>query len=427
MLWERASARFYYQDKKDRRYWDDGTEGIAHWETYSTDLQAEVGFGNHSLVYGLGFHLDRGESPDDEQFTMYPPGGGPGVKSAPDSDWWNVGVFAQDDWAIGEKWSLLTAARLDHFLFRSEPDAMYQPPPGSPASVDDIRSEESALTGGMALTRHIGETLNVYGSWYRGFRQFAPNFGIRQHGWGVLVPNGLLDSVRSDTWELGARYEDEQVQGKAAIYYTDFSNFQNIVAGTWNGSAYYDFDGDGVLQADERVYQVSPNGDAFVQGVELSGAVRMDRFFSGGRAADWSAIGGLMWNFGDDQTNDVPLRHTHPARAVSRLLWEPMDSQSQLWASLDADFVAAFTRIDPARLNSDVGYLVDPQDPNSGLLNAEGLAGYSLFHVSAGFETGDGVMWVFAIDNILDRQYRPAHSRVDGMGRSFRISVTIPF
>ncbi len=425
-LWDQAQLRLYYQDKKDQRFWDNGDRGVAQWKTYTVDAQAESQLGNHRLVYGLAFHLDRGESPDDEQFTIYPGSLGPPQKPAPDSDWWNLGAYIQDDWAFSDNWSLLASTRYDHFLFRSMPDAFYVPPAGSPPGVDDMRSSQGAFTGGLALSRHFGDDAHVYASWYRGFRQFAPNFGIRQHGWGVLVPNGLLDPIESDTFELGAKVEEETLQMGTALYYTGFRNFQNIVAGSYNGSNFYDFNQNGSFEANERVYQTTANGSAYVKGVEWSAEVRLDRWMDHPRAEDWSFGGGFMWNIGQDRSNDVPLRHTHPARALAHLYWVPQQAQNGLYAGIEAEAVDAFTRIDPARLNSDVGYLNDPQDSTSGLIRPWGIPGYALFDLRAGFAQANGVEWAFAVENLLDRNYRGAHSRVDGMGRNFTVTVTVP-
>jgi len=426
-LWQAAKLKLYFQDKKDQRFWDNGDRGVAQWLTYTVDAQAEAMLDRHRLVYGLAFHLDRGESPDDEQFTIYPGGLGPPQKAAPDSDWWNIGAFVQDEWAFSDNWSLLASTRYDHFLFRSTPDRFYSPPVGSPPGVDDMRSTQGAFTGGLALTRHLGDSANAYLSWYRGFRQFAPNFGIRQHGWGVLVPNALLSPVESDTYELGAKIEEETLAANAAFYYTGFRNFQNIVAGSWQGSNFYDFDQNGTFEANERVFQTSANGSAYVKGIELQADARLDRWWHADAAEDWMVGGGLMWNIGQDRSNEVPLRHTHPARALAHVWWQPRDTRHDLYAGLEADFVDAYTRIDPARLQSDVGYLNDPQDGASGLLRPWGLPGYALLDIRAGFTQESGVEWAFAIENLLDRNYRAAHSRVDGIGRNFLVTVTVPF
>ena len=426
-IWDRSKIKLYVQDKEDWRFWDNGDQGKAHWRTYSIDTQAELAWGAHQTIYGLAFQLDRGESPDDEQFTMFPAGGGSAVKPAPDSDWFNVGAYVQDEWSLNEDWSLLSSLRYDYFLFDADPDPLYTAPAGTPAGLDDVHSTEGALTGGLALTRYFSSDLNVYLSWYRGFRQFAPNFGIRKHGWGVLFPNELLSPVESDTFEIGSKYSDETLESSTAIYYTDFNNFQNIVAGSFAGSDYYDYDSSGTFESDERVYQTSANGNAFVRGIETAASLRLDRWWENHNAEDWTVGGGLMWNFGTDRTNNVPLRHTHPLRGLANITWEPLDNALRPYAVLNAELVDAYTRIDPSRLNSDVGYLLDPQDSSSGLLNAMGLPGYTFFDLRFGFTSQGGIEWNFGVENLLDRQFRTAHSRVDAMGRNFVASVTVPF
>ena len=77
------------------------------------------------------------------------------------------------------------------------------------------------------------------------------------------------------------------------------------------------------------------------------------------------------------------------------------------------------------RLNGDVGYLVDPQDNGSGLLRPYGLPGYTVYDVRGGLEIGDGVSLTIALENVTDKKYRTAHSRMDAAGRSLLVGLEI--
>lgn len=430
LLWDEASVRLYRQDKEDWRFWVSGPtagqRGVARWLTYQVNPQAHVDLGSHELTYGLAFQLDRGESPDDEQFTIYPAGGGPPRKAAPDSDWWNYGAYVQDEWHLHEDWSVLGAARYDYFLFRTILDRFYQPAVGN-RRADDIRAEESAVTGGLSLMRHLGEAFNAYASWFRGFRQFAPVFGFTQHGQGIRVPGELLPPVTADTYELGLKLQEEGLEGSLALYYTDFSNFQNMVPGTWNGQKFFDWNNNGIFEPDERVYVTTGNGEAWVRGVELWQETRLDRVWDRPAAADWSLGAGFMWNIGADETNNEPLRFTAPMRGLFALTWEPRSSGGDLWVSVEGDVVDRYDRVGRGRLLSDVGYRQDPQDPTSPLIRPYGLPGYSVFNVRGGYTFHNGVEVVAAVENLLDKNYRAAHSRVDAMGLTFVVGVTVPF
>ncbi len=430
VLWDEASIRVYRQYKEDWRFWtpadpNAGQKGVARWLTWQVSPQATLELGDHLLTYGLAFQLDRGESPDDEQFTLYPPGGGPKQKGAPDSDWWNWGAYVQDEWALHEDWTLLGAARFDWFLFRATPDRYYQPAAGDPTA-DDIRSTERALTGGLALTRHLGSSLNVYASWFRGFRQFAPNFGFRQLGNGILVPNGLLEPVISDTWELGAKVEEDGLHANAAFYYTDFDNFQNRVPGSYGGASFYDFNGNGVFEPNERVIVTTANGEAFIRGLELWSSLRLDRVLGAGGGRDWTVGLGYMWNFGKDQTNEEELRHTTPSRLLLTVDWAPQGSPNRPWLRLEGDFVDAFDRVSQDRLNSDVGYRKDPADPTSPILNPYGLPGYAVINLRGGWTFQNGVELVASLENLLNKNYRSAHSRADAPGIQLFLGITVP-
>ena len=171
------------------------------------------------------------------------------------------------------------------------------------------------------------------------FRQFAPNFGVRQLAYGVLVPNEFLDPVTADNFEVGARWRTAKWWGSVAGYYTKFNNFQNIVRGTYQGQDWYDYNNNNVRDPDEDVYVTTGNGDAYVYGVELEAGFRPGELFPDHIGTQWSLWGGFMWNYGNDQENHEPIRHTHPARALFKLRWDDTDEERGIWWEFAADFV----------------------------------------------------------------------------------------
>lgn len=72
-----------------------------------------------------------------------------------------------------------------------------------------------------------------------------------------------------------------------------------------------------------------------------------------------------------------------------------------------------------------MGYLADPQDPSSGLLRPYGLPGYSVFDLRGGLDLSKNTRLTLGIENIGDKKYRTAHSRMDAPGRSVLVGIEV--
>jgi outer membrane receptor protein involved in Fe transport len=301
------------------------------------------------------------------------------------------------------------------------------PPGGQPASDDDFTDYEGSFTGGVGVIYSVTDDVRVFGDWSRGFRQFAPNFGIRQLAYGVLTPNEFLDPVTADNFEVGARWRNKTWWGSVVGYYTNFDDFQNIVRGTYQGQDWYDYNNNNVRDPDEDVYVTTEGGDAYVYGVEIEAGVRPGELFPDHIGPQWSLWGGFMWNYGNDQDNDEPLRHTHPARALFKLRWDDTDPERGIWWEFAADFVRHFDRVPSGRQAGDPGYRVDPQDPTSGHLREDGLPGYSVFDLRGGMNLSRWASVTVAIENLTNKKYRTAHSRMDAPGTNFQLTLDVHF
>jgi len=423
---EGFEGRVYWQQKEDRRYYQStGNVGRAEWQSLSTDWswRSDRLLRDHQLVIGLTLRQDRGESPDDEQFTVTRPNGTV-TKAAPDQTWYDAGLFVKDDWHFAPQWTLSGGLRFDRFYYDADPDALYQPAVGA-AALDDVDTWENSWTGGLGLMFEPDEQWRTFASWTRGFRMFAPRFGISKHGYGVLVPSGVLEPVVGDSFELGMRHRNTLWDTSLVGYYTRFDGFQNPVASSFNGQQFFDYNGNGAFESDERVFVTAGNGEAYVGGLEWETRLDLHELWSAVPLGSY-ASGGFMWNQGEDQTNDVPLRHTHPARGLLSFGYE--EPVSGRWHfEVGADFVDDYTDIDPARLQSDVGYRRDPQNSSSPLLRDDGLPGYTTFYLEAGARWNEDTRFGLNLDNLSDKNYRSAHSRMDGFGVSLGLWFEVTF
>jgi len=419
--------RVYYQYKQDeRRFYDTGREGYARTDTWSTDAQAntDVGAGNF-LTYGLHAHVDFGESADDEQFTYTKPP--PTRADAPDTEWWNLAAYVQDEWEIIDDTLTLTAsARYDYFIFESKETSTYRPA-GGDRDADFFTDSIGALTGGIAVSWAVAPEWRVLGSWSRGFRQYAPNFGFRQLGNGVLIPNQLLDPVTSMNYELGFRTRYPVVNFECFGYYSDIDDWQALRPDTYNGSDWYDFNENGKRDANEDVISQQPVEGAYVYGIEAKGTLFLDEMW--GEIPDgWSLWGGFAYSYGKVDDGEY-FRHTMPARGLLGLRWDDPDPKRGAFVEFIAEMVAKYDRIPSDRKQNDLAYRREPQDGSASplLRSYGGVPGYTVFYLYTGINVTEQAKVTLGIENLTDKKFRRAHSRMDAFGIDVVFGMEVSF
>jgi len=96
---------------------DKGNYGIANIETMTADLRLEAKeVANQKITYGLQYHVDWGESADDEQLTIYEVDGSKS-KASPDTTWQGLGAFVQNEWTATYRDTIVVSLRGDWFSF----------------------------------------------------------------------------------------------------------------------------------------------------------------------------------------------------------------------------------------------------------------------------------------------------------------------
>ena len=441
-VWDELEARFYYQYKKDRRRWlsgdDAGQRGVAKTETLSSGLQLtslpELPLGkSHRLTYGLHWEGTDGESPDDEQFAITRPDLAHKVKGAPDSIWHNVGGFVQDEWDLVDRLNLITSFRYDWFYFDTHVDEFYQPPlPDQDPNLDQIIEKKGIFSGGVGLLYRIAQGANVFGNYARGFRLNAPNFGIRLlSDVGYLVPNPFLDPITADQFEIGLKLAREGFRAGVAGYYTLIDNQQTITQGTYNGVDFWDENGNGVRDEGELdILNTVAGGKATLKGVETEAECQLSAIsnllgYPDAIGPEWSLRGGFAWEIGDDRQIDGPLRWIHPAYGVAALRYDDLLLKYPFWFELAGTFVRHFDRVVPG-LENDPAWRKDPQDRDSGpLRDYVGVPGYTVLDLRGGVEIGTHAKLTLAVENLTDKAYRSAHSRMDAPGINFLASLDL--
>jgi outer membrane receptor protein involved in Fe transport len=431
--WDALEARLYWQDKVDeRRFFDTDERGRATTTTYQAGLQAtrDVGDG-HVLTAGVSAELDEGDSPDDEQFTIYYPG--PTRRDAPLTDWWDFAIFVQDEWQIDDVWSVVASARWDHMIFETDVDSKYVPAIGNPED-DEFRDTINSVTGGLGAVFRATPELHLTANYARGFRQNAPNFGTRQLGDGILIPNQLLDPTTVDSVEVGVKGRYEGLRFSTAYYHSFIDNWQgDLRPTTFNGSSFLDFNRNGTRDANEGYVTQVEGGEAYVRGVEAHVEVRPNAFLPQ-VPPHWSVWGSFAYNTGSvDSTKDnpmsEPLRHTQPMRGLLGIRWDDVDDQhGGLFVELVADMVGRFDAIPSDRQLDDLAWRREPQDGGSPLLRDYiGTPGYTIFSLHAGMNLAENVRVRVGVENFTNKKYRVAHSRMDAPGIDVSASLEFDF
>ena len=438
-FWDRLEARVYSQNKQDRRRWlsgeDAGQRGVARTRTLSADLQLTSPLGsNHRLTYGLHWERDDGESPDDEQFTITRPGEAK-VKPAPDSIWQDHGVFVQDEWEALDRLTVIASARYDAFTFRTDVDQFYRPPlEGQDPELDEISEHRGVFSGGLGLVCRLTERSNLFLDYSRGYRLNAPNFGVRLlSDLGYLAPNPFLDPIIADQFEAGVKVAGGGYQGELAAYTTAIDNQQSITQGSFDGRDFFDENDNGVRDEGELdILETVAGGKATLVGIDLSGEATLATLAEwlghpGAIGPEWSVRGGFSWETGKDRQIDQPIRWVHPAFGVAALRYENFEVAHPFWMELAGTFVRRFDRVVAGR-EGDPAWRDDPQDRDSGLHRSyAGVPGYSILDLRGGIRFGERDRLTVAIENLTDKRYRSAHSRIPAPGINFLVSLDLWF
>jgi outer membrane receptor protein involved in Fe transport len=66
-----------------------------------------------------------------------------------------------------------------------------------------------------------------------------------------------------------------------------------------------------------------------------------------------------------------------------------------------------------------------PDSPGSGLIAPNGRPGYIVLHARAGINLARNVQLTVGVENLLDEEYRTAHSRMDAARRNVMVGLRV--
>ncbi|MHC2993102.1 TonB-dependent receptor [Pontibacter sp. HJ8] len=372
---------------------------------YSVNLDFEKALGNrHHLFYGaeLIYNNVRSRGTDENIITgkqvagpaRYPDG----------SDWSSYAAFLTYRFKAGEKVTLLSGMRYNHFRLNAAFDTTFYDFPFTSAQIN-----AGALTGSAGLVYSPEATWQLSTNLSTGFR--SPNVDdigkVFDSAPGlVLVPNPNLKPEYAYNVDLGfAKTFGTAVKLDATVFYTYLQDALVRRDFKLNGQ-------DSILYAGERsqVQAIQNVAYATVWGVQVGVEVKLPAGF--GFSSRFNFQKGTEEL---DNGRQAPLRHASPAFGITRLTYTRNRLKTDVYAMYNAE--VKHVNLAPEEQGKAYMYALDengnPYSPSWMTLNVKVL--YQLnpyLTASAG------------IENITDQRYRPYSSGIAAPGRNFIVSLS---
>jgi hemoglobin/transferrin/lactoferrin receptor protein len=328
------------------------------------------------------------------------------VRDFPRSTTDTVGAWAQDEFVVADRLTVLPGLRYDYSHLDPDPDAIYIA--DNPATTPTPLTEQ-AVSPKLGLQWAATDDLDLFAQYAHGFR--APPFEDVNIGLDIAlfgyraIPNPDLKSERSQGLELGLRWLAPRSRAELVLYRTDFEDLieskVNLGVDPISG---------------KTIFQSQNRDQARIQGVEASASHELGLGASGTLALH----GALAWSEGEDSTTGAPLNGVDPAELVVGARWR---SPAERW-SLEL-----------------IGTAVDGKDevddpPGVTLFRTPG---YGVLDLYLNLTPNDRVTVTLGLQNLTDRAYwrwstvrgyaanDPVVDLLSAPGRNLTMSLRFPF
>lgn len=274
----------------------------ASAETWGAKLKGKWAAGPGTLDGGVDYYLRNWDAVNEvAMYTMATPYAPQPM--IPDVDIDNLGAFAVYTLPLGQGWSIKAGARLDHTmadagkLAATRLAALFQP--YYPGQDLDDNTDFTEISGSLQATWKAADSLELFAGFGSGSRTPDPQelYINLQRTMPATATNWIgnpdLSPTRNNQFDLGARLSGEAWFAKISLFYSDLSDYIDVVE-------LADPDGAGPLRA-ARSYR---NVDATLQGGELSGQVAL--------LGDFYLSGALSYVRGENDDTDEPLAEMPP-------------------------------------------------------------------------------------------------------------------
>jgi hemoglobin/transferrin/lactoferrin receptor protein len=217
----------------------------------------------------------------------------------------------------------------------------------------------------------------------------------------VVVPNEALGPEYTYNYETSVNWKiKNKITLDGSIYYTDMKDAMVRRPFTFNGDSTILYEG-----VESNVNALVNVGQAYIWGWSIGFSAKIsNRFTLKGRVNN---------NDGKDKIDNTPLRHTNPLFGNTSLAYQ----RKKLFLELYSDFQAKRGLDDfaPSELNK----------PH--LYTQEGSLAWYTINIRSSYEFNDWVSITAAVENILDKHYRPYSSGISAPGINAVVSARINF
>ncbi len=338
----------------------------------------------HDLVGSSRSDVDTGTGTATSKRGLYPDGA-THLSSA---------IFCTNQWESGD-WNFTGGLRFNHFSIKVADE-----------NIGEAHLTPSALVWNAGALRKLDRFNSAFASFNTAFR--APNvddlgsLGIVDFRY--EVPTAGLKPEKSYNMELGWRHRREQWWAEATVFRNELRDLiTRVKVGTDSIAGY-------------PVYQKENVQEGYIHGIEASIQTHLLK--------DFLLNGNLAWQYGQNVTDDEPLRRIPPFFGNLSLMYnKDMVRYRQKWTHqriglyLDWLFAAKQSRLA-------AGDKADNRIP------AGGTPGWSVLNLY-GFWTIPKGKFNFTLRaglwNLFNADYRYHGSGVNGVGRSVTAGVTVGF
>jgi hemoglobin/transferrin/lactoferrin receptor protein len=308
----------------------------------------------------------------------------------------SISVYSVHTYRPNQKWTFHDGLRGGYSSLFSAFDDRYS----WLSAANDIQQKMPYYSGSFGMQYHLTQHQSLTAQLSSGYR--VPNiddlsriFETTQGN--VIVPNANLKPEQSMNIDFGYKWVGEKIQYHFMYYQAWIDNIIALAPFTLNGNSSLIWDG-----VSSNILANQNFDSALIRGIQgqCSGSI--------GNKTQWKLQG--QWTDGSiNNDKNQPLDHIPPGMMGGSLQqeWRKFHFllQSQYYG---------WKRIADYRLNA---------EDNENYATSDGSPAYFLIDVRVEFLLNSALTIHSGIDNLLDTQYRPFASGINGPGRNFYFSI----
>ncbi len=428
--WISRLESYAYAQRYTSLSWDtsESTTKITRKETDTT--QAQYGGGlqaltplseSLNLVYGADGRYETSEETVTQKLTSKSTGK---IKSStpygqtPDGTYDVEDAFAMLNWDATKRLRLNTGARFESAHLNSDPD-IYDTSEGFSVNDLDLDKRWDSVTYNVGGLYWLSDNVAMASDLSTGFRSptYSDVLSFGASTFNVSTPSPDVEPEQCTTWELGPRFESKRLHAQITGFHTWL---KDLITSQPSGG-FVDLNGNGTEDAGEMATSKQNSNSGWIQGIEGSAEWQcLDQ---------WALFGDFTATDSRDEELDEPLRFTPPLNGKLGVKFRP--TPTSWWIEAFARMVAAQDKVtsadktDPARA-SDPAYAF-PSASNPPLRSDYSIPGYTTYHARMGIPVRKATTIFLGADNLTDKKYREAFSRLDAPGINFTIGAEMKF